>query len=179
MAHHNEPAELASVLSHLPKENPPPSIRDNHGSLLDEKNDFSDEKLDSEKHSIPVADYADLDDMARLDNDDVLETAQDFSVALVSLEDDNTLPVNTFRMWFCGLGFAGFGSVLGMLFVSHNSLVMVEFKIAASDSNSGPKLFRSHHFSFKFLFLSSGVHSRPLYLDRATSGITTTGFGSS
>lgn len=80
---------------------------------LDEK-DYQDVEniSSSEDH------FSELDDLARLDSDKVLETAQDFSVALVSLQDDPTLPTNTFRMWFCGLGFAGFGSVLGMLFVS-------------------------------------------------------------
>jgi hypothetical protein len=75
---------------------------------------------------VPALDSMDqfkqLDDMDRLDNDKVLETAEDFSVALVSLQDDPSLPINTFRMWFCGLGFAAFGAVLGMLFVGifHN-----------------------------------------------------------
>jgi hypothetical protein len=34
----------------------------------------------------------------------VLETAQDFSIALCSLEDDPTMPIFTFRMWFAGIG---------------------------------------------------------------------------
>lgn len=51
----------------------------------------------------------------------VLETAQDFSTALVSLDDDPDLPVHTLRMWVAGLGLAAFGAVLGMLFVSNNN----------------------------------------------------------
>ncbi|GJJ10991.1 hypothetical protein Clacol_005220 [Clathrus columnatus] len=46
----------------------------------------------------------------------VLETPADFATALVSLEDDPTMPVNTFRMWFSGIGLAVFGAVLAMLF---------------------------------------------------------------
>jgi hypothetical protein len=48
----------------------------------------------------------------------VLETPEDFATALVSLDDDPTLAIYTFRMWFSGVGLAVFGSVLGMLFVS-------------------------------------------------------------
>ena len=80
--------------------------------------DEKDEKYDAEKHAVPEIELAALDDMARIDNDKVLETAADFATALVSADDDPTLRINTFRMWFCGIGFAGFGSVLGMLFVS-------------------------------------------------------------
>jgi hypothetical protein len=44
------------------------------------------------------------------------ETAEDFAVALCSLDDDPTMPIHTFRMWFIGIGLAVFGAVLGMLF---------------------------------------------------------------
>lgn len=54
----------------------------------------------------------------------VLQTADDFARALVSVDDDPTLPIHTFRMWFTGVGLAVFGAVLGMLFVS-SSLVMI------------------------------------------------------
>jgi hypothetical protein len=46
------------------------------------------------------------------------ETDADYSNRLVSLEDDPTLPVFTFRMWFLALGLSCFGSVLGQIFVS-------------------------------------------------------------
>lgn len=57
----------------------------------------------------------------------VLETAEDFSRALVSSDDDPNLPIHTFRMWFTGIGLAVFGAVLGMLFVSgapYNVMIM-------------------------------------------------------
>ena len=84
-------------------------------SSIDEKDPSA---FDAEKHAVPDVELAALDDMAKLDNDKVLETAGDFVTALVSSQDDPTLPINTFRMWFCGIGFAAFGSVLAMLFVS-------------------------------------------------------------
>jgi hypothetical protein len=45
-----------------------------------------------------------------------IETASDYALRLLSLEDDTTLPVFTFRMWFLGLGLSCFGAVLGQLF---------------------------------------------------------------
>jgi hypothetical protein len=44
------------------------------------------------------------------------ETAEDFAVGLCSLDDDPTMRIHTFRMWFIGVGLAVFGAVLGMLF---------------------------------------------------------------
>ncbi|PCH43920.1 peptide transporter MTD1 [Wolfiporia cocos MD-104 SS10] len=55
----------------------------------------------------------------------VLETAEDFSRALVSGEDDPMLPVHTFRMWFTGVGLAIFGAVLGMLFQFRPQVIYV------------------------------------------------------
>ncbi|KAH9941492.1 OPT oligopeptide transporter [Amylocystis lapponica] len=55
----------------------------------------------------------------------VLETAQDFATALVSLDDDPTMVIHTFRMWFIGLGLAVFGAVLGMLFQFRPQVISV------------------------------------------------------
>jgi len=55
----------------------------------------------------------------------VLETAEDFSRALVSSEDDPNVYIHTFRMWFSGLGLAVFGSVLGMLFQFRPQVIAV------------------------------------------------------
>ncbi|KZT67204.1 peptide transporter MTD1 [Daedalea quercina L-15889] len=63
---------------------------------------------------------ADVEEVLYDDNADgrekVLETAEDFAQRLISLDDDPTMPIHTFRMWFTGLGLAVFASVLGMLF---------------------------------------------------------------
>lgn len=70
----------------------------------------------------------------------VLETAEDFATALVSLEDDPTLPVHTFRMWFSGVGLSVFGAVLGMLFVSFDFFLgQFSLSLSMSPSNSVPK----------------------------------------
>ncbi|KAI0736648.1 OPT oligopeptide transporter [Fomitopsis betulina] len=55
----------------------------------------------------------------------VLETAEDFSRALVSSDDDPNLPIHTFRMWFTGIGLAVFGAVLGMLFQFRPQVISV------------------------------------------------------
>lgn len=46
-----------------------------------------------------------------------IETEEDYALRLVSLEDDPSLPVYTFRTWFLGLGLSCFAAVLGELFV--------------------------------------------------------------
>ncbi|KAF8512081.1 OPT oligopeptide transporter [Hysterangium stoloniferum] len=58
-------------------------------------------------------------------NEKVMETAKDFATALVSLDDDPTLPIHTFRMWFLGIGLAVFGSVLGILFQFRPQVISV------------------------------------------------------
>jgi hypothetical protein len=55
----------------------------------------------------------------------VLSTAADFAVALCSLDDDPSMPIHTFRMWFIGLGLAVFGAVLGMLFQFRPQVISV------------------------------------------------------
>ncbi|THG98062.1 hypothetical protein EW145_g7487 [Phellinidium pouzarii] len=45
-----------------------------------------------------------------------IETDIDIATRLISLEDDPTLPVMTFRTWFLGLGLSCFGAVLGQIF---------------------------------------------------------------
>ena len=57
-----------------------------------------------------------------------IDQAADYALRLVSLEDDPTLPVHTFRTWFLGLGLACFAAVLGELFVR----ILVQFWETAS-----------------------------------------------
>lgn len=88
--------------------------------------DALDEKL-AHKESSATTQSLEVDELDGAAYDEkghekVLETATDFSRALVSSEDDPTLPIHTFRMWFTGLGLAVFGAVLGMLFVSPEHL---------------------------------------------------------
>ncbi len=44
-------------------------------------------------------------------------SAEDWSLRLISLDDDPTLPVWTFRLWFCSIGLSCFGAVLSQIFV--------------------------------------------------------------
>ena len=46
-------------------------------------------------------------------------TSIDYAVRLISLEDDPSLPIWTFRMWLLALGLSCFGAVLGQIFVSY------------------------------------------------------------
>ncbi|KAK0493199.1 OPT oligopeptide transporter [Armillaria luteobubalina] len=45
-----------------------------------------------------------------------IQTDSDYALRLLSLEDDPTLPIFTFRMWFLSLGLSCFGAVLGQIF---------------------------------------------------------------
>ncbi|GAA5835259.1 hypothetical protein JCM11251_006662 [Rhodosporidiobolus azoricus] len=45
-----------------------------------------------------------------------IETAEDIATRCISLEDDPTLPIHTFRMYFLGLGLTAFAAVLGQIF---------------------------------------------------------------
>lgn len=88
--------------------------------------DALDEKLAHKESSAATqsVEVDELDDAIydKSGGEKVLETAADFSRALVSSEDDPKLPIHTFRMWFTGIGLAVFGAVLGMLFVSTEHL---------------------------------------------------------
>lgn len=48
----------------------------------------------------------------------ISETDADYAIRLISLEDDPTHPIWTFRMWFLSLGLSCFGAVIGQIFVS-------------------------------------------------------------
>lgn len=89
---------------------------------MDEKRDYeADVELTKRVSSSDVsANEYEVDEKLYNENgkEKVLETAEDFSRALVSSDDDPNLIIHTFRMWFTGVGLAVFGAVLGMLFVS-------------------------------------------------------------
>jgi hypothetical protein len=100
--------DAADIVDQLPRMEKEPN----------EKSDYpSDDKLDT---SVERTETFDPEDKLYDANgkEKVLETPEDFATALVSLEDDLTMPVHTFRMWFSGIGLAVFGAVLGMLFVN-------------------------------------------------------------
>ncbi|KAF7347691.1 OPT oligopeptide transporter [Mycena venus] len=52
-------------------------------------------------------------------------TASDWSTRLISLHDDPSLPVWTFRLWFLSLGLSAFGAVLGEIFAFRPQAVYV------------------------------------------------------
>ncbi|KAJ3717209.1 OPT oligopeptide transporter [Lentinula guzmanii] len=57
--------------------------------------------------------------------DDILVTANDWSLRLISLEDDPTLPVWTLRLWFLSIGLSCFGAVLSEIFAFRPQTVYV------------------------------------------------------
>ncbi|KAM6503844.1 OPT oligopeptide transporter [Amanita muscaria] len=54
-----------------------------------------------------------------------IETDTDYALRLISLEDDPTLPIWTFRMWFLSIGLSCFGAVLGQIFYFRPQTVYV------------------------------------------------------
>ncbi|KAH9941493.1 OPT oligopeptide transporter [Amylocystis lapponica] len=88
----------------------------------------SNEKVDKLAHSdIASSDEIEVEVKLYDENgrDKVLETAEDFATALVSLDDDPAMIIHTFRMWFIGVGLAVFGAVLGMLFQFRPQVISV------------------------------------------------------
>lgn len=91
----------------------------NDESTVDEKNEKTGADEETDEYE---ADEKYLDDEGK---EKVLQTAEDFSTRLISLDDDPTMPVHTFRTWFTGLGLSAFGAVLGMLFQFRPQVILV------------------------------------------------------
>ncbi|KAH9889084.1 OPT oligopeptide transporter [Cubamyces lactineus] len=64
-------------------------------------------------------------DLDETGHERAIETSQDYALRLVSLEDDPSLPIYTFRTWFLGLGLSCFAAVLGELFYFRPQTVQV------------------------------------------------------
>ncbi|KIM37745.1 hypothetical protein M413DRAFT_254678 [Hebeloma cylindrosporum] len=107
----------------------PPGLRES-----ERKSSHSDEKFDEKVNdNVEVAqDFQGevYDDIRAIDLDESgkerpIVTDIDVATRLVSLEDDPTLPVFTFRMWFLGIGLSCFGAVLGQIFYFRPQTVFV------------------------------------------------------
>lgn len=80
---------------------------------LDEKRLSS---LDISEIGDVYADGPRLIDLGEDGKERPIQTDSDYALRLLSLEDDPTLPIFTFRMWFLSLGLSCFGAVLGQIF---------------------------------------------------------------
>ncbi|KAJ7492455.1 OPT oligopeptide transporter [Mycena latifolia] len=112
---------MASTIEILPAVGPPAS------EYLDEK------AVDTKEHSFSdtASDIGEVcEDIRAIDMDadgreKPIVTANDWSTRLISLHDDPTLPVWTFRLWFLALGLSAFGAVLGEIFAFRPQTVYV------------------------------------------------------
>ncbi|KAJ6452376.1 OPT oligopeptide transporter [Mycena vitilis] len=90
------------------------------GSFADEKGlNLHDNKVnldDIEEVGEVFADGPRLIDLGVDGTERPIETDADYATRLISLDDDPTLRVFTFRMWFLGLGLSCFSAVLGQIF---------------------------------------------------------------
>ncbi|KAJ7210971.1 OPT oligopeptide transporter [Mycena rebaudengoi] len=95
------------------------SKRDSQGSLSDEK---SPEKVDLdniEEVGEVFADGPRLIDLGEDGRERPIVTDHDYATRLIALDDDPTLRVFTFRMWFLAVGLSCFSSVLGQISPPH------------------------------------------------------------
>ncbi|KAF9477683.1 OPT oligopeptide transporter [Pholiota conissans] len=82
-------------------------------------------ELDSTQIGEVFADGPRLIDLGADGKERPIETDADYSTRLISLDDDPTLPIWTFRMWFLSLGLSCFGAVLGQIFYFRPQTVTV------------------------------------------------------
>ncbi|KAJ6519993.1 OPT oligopeptide transporter [Mycena sanguinolenta] len=97
----------------LPPVGPPRSSEYLNEKELDEKASDTKAQVFSDTDSVGEV----FEDVRAIDLDAngkerAIETASDWSTRLISLADDPTLPVWTFRLWFLSLGLSAFGAVL-------------------------------------------------------------------
>ncbi|KAF8877581.1 OPT oligopeptide transporter protein-domain-containing protein [Gymnopilus junonius] len=107
----NERKKIA-IDEKVPVANRPPSLLDDKAS--DPKVD--DLSLPSSEIGEVFTDGPRLIDLGDDGKERPIATDLDYSLRLLSLDDDPTLPIWTFRMWFLSLGLACFGAVLGQIF---------------------------------------------------------------
>ncbi|GAA5866212.1 hypothetical protein JCM8547_007204 [Rhodosporidiobolus lusitaniae] len=70
-------------------------------------------------------DHVDQKDLLANGKERPIETAEDMTTRCISLEDDPTLPIHTFRMYFLAIGLTVFASVLGQIFYFRPQTVYV------------------------------------------------------
>ncbi|KAJ7786495.1 OPT oligopeptide transporter [Mycena metata] len=94
---------------------------------FDEKASASDtkEQLDIDTDIGEVCEDVRAIDIDADGNEKPIVTASDWSTRLISLHDDPTTPVWTFRLWFLALGLSVFGAVLGEIFTFRPQTVYV------------------------------------------------------
>ncbi|THU85518.1 OPT oligopeptide transporter [Dendrothele bispora CBS 962.96] len=89
------------------------------------------EKESKEKIPLDITDVGDVyEDVRAIDlgadgKERPIETAADWSLRLISLEDDPTQPCWTFRLWFLSIGLSCFGAVLSQIFAFRPQVVYV------------------------------------------------------
>ncbi|KAF9552218.1 peptide transporter MTD1 [Agrocybe pediades] len=105
--------------------------RERKDSFADEKGSFDKEKGTNGSVDVATSLPGDVyDDVRAIDlgedgKERPIETDIDVATRLISLDDDPTQPVFTFRLWFLGLGLSCFGAVLGQIFYFRPQTVYV------------------------------------------------------
>ncbi|KAJ7210963.1 OPT oligopeptide transporter [Mycena rebaudengoi] len=89
---------------------------DSQGSFSDEKSPERVDLVSVEEVGEVYADGPRLIDLGEDGRERPIETDHDYATRLIALDDDPTLRVFTFRMWFLAVGLSCFSSVLGQIF---------------------------------------------------------------
>ncbi|KAF9458297.1 OPT oligopeptide transporter [Collybia nuda] len=101
------------------------AVIDRDSSSFDEKVSFEKESSGDSGVGEVYAEGPRLIDLGEDGKERPIETDADYSTRLLSLEDDPSLPVFTFRMWFLSLGLSCFAAVLGQIFYFRPQTVKV------------------------------------------------------
>ncbi|KAJ6610636.1 OPT oligopeptide transporter [Mycena sp. CBHHK59/15] len=110
---------MAAVVPDLEKNGLHDEKHDSRGSFSDEKDYGLGEKVnldDPEEVGEVFADGPRLIDLGEDGQERPIVSDMDYATRLVSLDDDPTMRVFTFRMWFLALGLSCFAAVLGQIF---------------------------------------------------------------
>ncbi|GAA6013376.1 hypothetical protein JCM10207_000874 [Rhodosporidiobolus poonsookiae] len=91
----------------------------------DEKKDAFETDVKNDDPSVGFMDRVDQANILANGKERPIETAEDIATRCISLEDDPTLPIHTFRMYFLGLGLTCFAAVLGQIFYFRPQTVYV------------------------------------------------------
>ncbi|GAA6030931.1 hypothetical protein JCM8097_008943 [Rhodosporidiobolus ruineniae] len=113
-----DPATLAHTTSNDLKASPP--------AFEDEKDAFDVKAAAADADpNVGFMDKVDNANILENGKERPIETAEDIATRCISLEDDPTLPIHTFRMYFLGLGLTCFAAVLGQIFYFRPQTVYV------------------------------------------------------
>ncbi|BGP50986.1 hypothetical protein JCM10450v2_006912 [Rhodotorula kratochvilovae] len=99
--------------------------KDDAKTPVDEKDGFATDVQDSEPIDNPYGEVHNHKNLLANGKERPIETAEDIATRCISLEDDPSMVIHTFRMYFLALGLTCFAAVLGQIFYFRPQTVYV------------------------------------------------------